>query len=86
MIVIAYRRPMQTRARENPSLVWDGRYQVLLLGENLLAINSWWERESWLSLRVWSLVSQSHSNGRSHSQAYVGSMNWSFPTMNGRRY
>lgn len=55
-------RAEQTQARQNPSMERGGRCKVLLLAKDLLATDRFWERDSWFSWRVWSLVGQPGSH------------------------
>lgn len=60
-----------SQARQSFSIEKGCSHEVLLLAEELLLIDSFWEKE--FCLRLWPLVGIPYSNGRLHIQKHVRS-------------
>jgi hypothetical protein len=52
VVMIAYARPLQAQARQNPSMEVEGGYQVPPLSEELLVTDRCWERKKEFALKV----------------------------------
>lgn len=59
--VRAYTRPAAVRERPNPNKVQESAHSVLFIANEILTIDSCWQREIQLVMRLQPLVNQPHS-------------------------
>lgn len=73
--VVTLHKTKPDQARQNPGIGGVDDPQVSSLNEELLIVDSCWERgNNSLLLRIWTLVEFAYSSGWPYIQAFIGSI------------